>query len=309
MKKSSKTRAGTKRGFGRWPEALIVLQSVIYGFGDPISKIAFEVTPVYTMMSVRYSIAFLVCFALFRSRVISTLKTVPVKAWLIPGMCIGMSYLLNNVALSMTEATSVAFIRSLSVLVTPIFAFLVYRTHYRWQNLIFQALVVVGLYLLCVKGGLSGFGKGEIVTLCAAVLTAGALVFSKNYLDMVDPGSMTALQAACSAVLALGGCFAFEGGIHLERTTGVAWMIILYLAITCTFLGYLMQNLALTRISDRSVALIQTLCPVMTAVFAFFLLGEKLSPAGITGAAIILICVAAGAFFGDDADSSVKENV
>ena len=30
----------------RWPEMLIILQSVVYGFSDPISKIAFEVTPV-----------------------------------------------------------------------------------------------------------------------------------------------------------------------------------------------------------------------------------------------------------------------
>ena len=29
--------------FSRWPEALIIMQSIIYGFGDPISKIAFEV--------------------------------------------------------------------------------------------------------------------------------------------------------------------------------------------------------------------------------------------------------------------------
>ena len=98
--------------FSRWPEALIILQSIIYGFGDPISKIAFEVTPVYTMMSVRYLIAFVICAVIFRKRILNTLRTVPVKAWLIPGVCIGMSYLLNNVALSMTDATSVAFLRS-----------------------------------------------------------------------------------------------------------------------------------------------------------------------------------------------------
>ena len=101
--------------FARWPEMLIILQSVVYGFGDPISKIAFEVTPVYSMMTVRYSIAFLVCFILFHKRIIRTVKTVPVKAWLIPGLCIGLTYLLNNVALSLTDATSVAFLRSLSV--------------------------------------------------------------------------------------------------------------------------------------------------------------------------------------------------
>ena len=276
----------------RQAEALIVLQSLVYGFGDPISKIAFEVTPVYTMMTVRYLIAFAVSFTVFHKRITRTVRTVPVKAWLIPGVCISLHYILNNVALALTDATSVAFLRSLSIVITPAFAFLVYRTSYKWQHIVLQILVLPGMYLLCVRGGLSGAGTGEAVALVAAFMSAGALVFSKRYLDMVDPISMTALMAGCSAGIALIGSLIFEGGIRLETTTPQAWAIIVYLAIACTFLGYLMQNLALTRISDRSVALIQSLCPVMTAVFSFFLLGETLSTAGMAGAGIIVASVA-----------------
>lgn len=282
----------------RWPELLIVLQSIIYGFGDPISKIAFEVTPVYSMMSVRYTIAFVVCFALFHKRIIHTVRTVPVKAWLIPGMCIGLYYLLNNVALALTDATSVAFLRSLSVVFTPLFAFLLFRTRYGFRNIMLQIMVLPGLYLLCVKGGLSGFGPGEMLTLAATAFAAGALIFTKSYIETVDPVGLTAMQAACSAALAVAGSFLFEGGIHLETTTPRAWLIILYLAIACTFIGYLLQNLALTQISDRSVALIQTMCPVMTAVFSYMLLGEQLSPAGAAGALIILVCIAASTYSG-----------
>ena len=276
----------------RQAEALIVLQSLVYGFGDPISKIAFEVTPVYTMMTVRYLIAFAVSFTVFHKRITRSVRTVPVKAWLIPGVCISLHYILNNVALALTDATSVAFLRSLSIVITPAFAFLIYRTSYKWQHIVLQILVLPGMYLLCVKGGLSGAGSGEAVALVAAFMSAGALVFSKRYLDMVDPVSMTALMAGCSAGIALIGSLIFEGGIRLETTTPQAWAIILYLAIACTFLGYLMQNLALTRISDRSVALIQSLCPVMTAVFSLFLLGETLSTAGMAGAGIIVASVA-----------------
>ena len=276
----------------RQAEALIVLQSLVYGFGDPISKIAFEVTPVYTMMTVRYLIAFAVSFTVFHKRITRTVRTVPVKAWLIPGICISLHYILNNVALALTDATSVAFLRSLSIVITPAFAFLVYRTSYKWQHIVLQILVLPGMYLLCVRGGLSGAGTGKAVALVAAFMSAGALVFSKRYLDMVDPVSMTALMAGCSTAIALIGSLIFEGGIRLETTTPQAWAIIVYLAIVCTFLGYLMQNLALTRISDRSVALIQSLCPVMTAVFSFFLLGETLSTAGMAGAGIIVASVA-----------------
>ena len=279
----------------KWPEALIILQSIIYGFGDPISKIAFEVTPVYTMMTVRYSIAFIICFLLFRKRLVKTLRTVPVRAWLIPGMCMGLSYLLNNVALALSDATSVAFLRSLSVVFTPAFAFVLYRTRYKWQQILIQILILPGMYLLCVRGGLTGFGPGELVALAAAATMAGALVISKNYLEIVDPASMTALQAACSAFLAFGGSLFIEGGLQLETTTGEAWVIILYLAVLCTFLGYLLQNLALTKIDGRTVSLLQSLCPVMTAVFAFMILGERLSAAGVAGALIIAGCVSAGA--------------
>ena len=283
-----------------WPAILILLQSLFYGFGDPVSKVAYEVTPVYTLLVIRYSIAFIILAALFGRRIIRTVRTVPLRAWLVPGICIGMAYLVGNVALSLSAATSIAFIRSLSVVLTPALAFLFYRAHFRWQHIALQILAVVGLYLLCARGGLSGFGPGEALELVDALLRAAALVFSMRSLDSIDPVSLTALQAGCSSVLALAACLFFEGGIHAGTVTPLAWAIILYLAITCTLLGYLLQNLAMTRISDRAVALLQSTAPVMTAVFAFFLLGEKLSAAGIIGSVIILFCVTASSFIAPD---------
>ena len=111
---------------------------------------------------------------------------------------------------------------------------------------------------------------------------------------------MTALQAGCSAAIAFAGSLIVEGGVHAGSATPKAWMIILYLAILCTFLGYLLQNLALTKISDREVSLLQSLCPVMTAVFSFILLGEKLSAAGVAGAVIIIACISVSALIKDE---------
>ena len=289
-----------KKGYRFGAEMLIVIQSLVYGFGDPISKIAFEIVPVYSMMTVRYSIAFVFCIAIFGKRIVRTVKSVPVKAWLIPGLCIALSYVLNNIALSITEATSVAFLRSLAVVMTPALALIAYKKRYRWQHIAAQILVLPGMYLLCVRGGLSGFGVGEILALIAAALVAATLVFTGKYLEQVDPVSMTALQAGCSAAIAFAGSLIAEGGVHAGSATPKAWMIILYLAILCTFLGYLLQNLALTKISDREVSLLQSLCPVMTAVFSFILLGEKLSAAGIAGAVIIIVCIAISALIGEE---------
>ena len=76
------------------------------------------------MMSIRYGIAFLIGLVFFGRRILATLRTSKIRSWLVAGVLIGMCYLLNNVALSLTEATSVAFLRSLSVIITAVFSFI-----------------------------------------------------------------------------------------------------------------------------------------------------------------------------------------
>lgn len=268
---------------------LIILQSVLYGFGDPISKAAYETMSVYSLMTVRYSIAVLVLLCLCRSQVVRSLRAYPVRVWLVPSLCIAGGYVLNNISLNLTTATAATFLRSMSIILTPVLAFLVYRVRYRWVHLPLQGLVVVGLYLFC--GGMSGFGLGEVVGLASAVLIAGSLVFSGSALEEMDALTLTTVQAATSALMALVCAFLFEGGLSLEGASPTNWAIILYLALACTLVGYLLQNKALAHISSRTVALLQCSAPVLTAVFSFILLGETLTTAGLIGAAIILACI------------------
>lgn len=270
---------------------LILLQSVLYGFGDPISKAAYETMSVYSLMTVRYSIALLALLLFFGKRIVRGVKEVPVRLWLVPSLCIAGGFVLNNIALNLTTATSATFLRSMATILTPILAFIVYRTRYHLIHVPLQLLVIVGLYLFC--GGFSGFGMGELVGFGSAVLMAGSLVASGTAMKQMDALALTAVQAAASMMLALICAFVFEGGLTLEGASPVNWAIIFYMALGCTLLGYLLQNKALEGISSRTVALLQCTAPVLTAVFSFFLLGETLSVMGLIGAAIILFCVVA----------------
>ena len=277
---------------GILPSLLILLQSLLYGFGDPITKEAYQVMPVFSLLSVRYTIAFVILILLFGKRVAKNLRAVRVKDWLLPSICIGLTYILNNIALKLTAATSVAFLRSLSTVITPLMAFILFRDSFDRRHIVIQLAVVVGLYLLCGFGGLNGFGVGEILTLTGACFMAGALVFGSRSLKKIDPISLTTVQAGMSALLAFFSAMLFEGGVRIGQAAPKVWAIILYLALACTLTGYLLQNLALNKMPARSVSLIQCSCPVMTAVFSFFLLGERLTAVGIIGAGIILLCVA-----------------
>ncbi len=296
------------RSRSKWfPCFLILLQSLLYGFGDPISKFAFDVMPVYSMLSLRYTMALAVLLLLFGKRIWNGLRQCSVKDWILPTLCMAGAYVVNNIALDLTAATSVAFLRSLATVMTPLLALAAYRRTYRWQHIPIQCLVVVGLYLLCGLGGLSGFGLGEVLSLLSALLLAGSLVFGEHALERVDPITLSTLQVAASVLMAAICAPIFNGGLHLELTTPTIWAIITYMAIGCTLAGYLLQNAALTTLSSRTAALLQCACPVLTAVFSRFVLDERLSVAGIIGAVIILICVVAETLMEDDTPVKAAE--
>lgn len=270
---------------------MILLQCTLYGFGDPISKEAYETVPVFSLLTMRYSVAFIVLMLIFGKKVIETVKTHSVKSWILPCVCISFTYLCNNIALSLTAATSVAFICSMAVVITPLMSLIFFRERPQSVQIVILAFVLVGLYLLCGHGGLNGFGAGEVFALIAAACMAGSLVFAKRTVSSIEPIALTTLQAGVSAVFAFIAALVIGGGIDVSNVTPKITAIILYLGNACTLLGFLLQNSALKSISAGTVATLQCFYPVSTAIWAFVLLGERLSLAGVVGCAIILVCV------------------
>ncbi|MDO4960507.1 MAG: DMT family transporter [Eubacteriales bacterium] len=281
------------------PYIFLLLQDLLYGFGDPISKMLFDIMPVYAVLVIRYCIALLAMLLIWHKRIFRGLKETPVKVWFLPAFCTGAAYIVNNLALSMTAATNVAFIRSMPTLIAPLLALIVYRKKYKLAHLPIQLLVLVGLYMLCCENGIGSIGPGELFALMAAVMLAGSLVFGEQAVTKMDGISLSAAQTIMSLIMAAGALPLTDPSLHLELMNGSCWLIVLYLAITCTLGGYILQNAALESISSRAAALLQTLTPVITAIFSFILLGERTSVTGIIGAAIILFSVIADQFIGE----------
>lgn len=271
----------------------VLLQCVIYGFGDPISKAAYASISVFSLLTVRYWIGFIFLMILFGRKVIHELIHSNWKLLILPSICIAGTFIVSNVAIGMTSPTSVAFLKSTATVMTPLMALIVFRKHYSLKHLPVLAVILVGLYLLCTAGGTLNPGTGEILGIISAVFGAGSLVFAEGALDQMSAITITTVQTGTSALFASICAFTFEGGVDVAATTPTIWMIIIYMALACTVCGYLLQNFAMRSISASSVAVLQCIYPVMTAVFSFFVLSERLAMTGVVGAAIIILCVLA----------------
>ena len=271
----------------------ILLQSVIYGFGNPLTKIAFKSITPFWSLSVRFTIAFIVFMLFFGRRIIGSLKSVEPKIYLPAGICMATAYITCNLALSWTSATNVGFLMSLPVIFAPILALLIYKVKYRLIHIPVQIVVVIGLYLLCFDGEKLVFGKGEITALITAISIAGALVFGEESLKQLDAVALSAVQAGITALISLPCALIIENTEILVHVTIPAWLVVLYLAIFCTNIAYMLQNSALKYISASTVSMLQCTQPILTAIISYLLLREKLSTLGIIGAAIIILCIIA----------------
>ena len=274
---------------------MILLQSVLYGLLDPMSKRAYRQLPVYSFLMCRYLLATLALLAFRGRRIVRELRVAPVKHYIVPCLCMAAAFIFSNAGLQLTAATNVAFLRSLSALIAPLLLLIFYRKPYGIRGALRQLGVLAGLYLLCARGGLSSFGLGEICSLVSAALGAGALVFGGEALHYISPAALSCVQAGLA-----GGMCAGMGGItrapgQTDRTVFAQPSIALtlvYAALGCTVAGYLLQNMALRHVSPRLVGVLQCTYPVMTALTAFVVLDERLSVSGLIGAAVILVCVA-----------------
>jgi len=105
--------------------------------------------------------------------------------------------------------------------------------------------------------------------------------------------AVSAAQAGITALISLPCALIFESIEVLSRVTLPAWLVVLYLAIFCTNIAYMLQNTALKHISAAAVSMLQCTQPILTAIISYFILREKLSTLGVIGAVIIIMCIIA----------------
>ena len=123
---------------------LIVIQSILYGIMDVVSKQAYQIMSVYCFLFLRYVLAATIMLVLWRGQIFSELRKVSVSSYIVPGLCMSSAFIFSNLALRFTSATNMSFIRSLSALIAPLLAFVFFKQRYRKKDILLQLFMLVG---------------------------------------------------------------------------------------------------------------------------------------------------------------------
>ena len=192
---------------------------------------------------------------------------------------------LQQAGLETASVTNTGFLTSLYVVITPLLAWGWSRqalSPITWGAV---ALSAVGIWLL---GGASfaAFSQGDVLVSVSAFFWAAHVIVTGRAGSFGRPMAFTALQFVVVAALGATGATLFEV-TTLAKVTAAA-LDIAYVGLLSSALAFTILTLALRHVRPAEAAVMVSLETVFAAAAAYVWLGERLSPLGWVGAALIV---------------------
>ena len=129
--------------------------------------------------------------------------------------------------------------------------------------------------------------RGDLLVLASALSWSIASVYAKKVVTPENDLAVTVWSMLFASLsLLLINCFRMNEVVLPQ--SGAVWMLLGYLAVFPTALGFYAWNAAMGRISLNLVTIMQYLTPIMTILMAWALLGETLSLFEIFGAVLVI---------------------
>ncbi len=141
-----------------------------------------------------------------------------------------------------------------------------------------------------LEGNLT-FLLGSLILLATPLLWTAYTLVGKNITQKYDPFLIVAY------VNILGGLFLVpfslaEGSFqNILALTSQEWLAILYLASTCSLLGYFIWFYVMKRSTAATTSSFLFAEPIITVIFAAFFIGEEVTSFAVAGGLLILIGV------------------
>ena len=168
---------------------------------------------------------------------------------------------------------------------------LVFREQFTWRQLVCVALAACGMVLVSgvLDGGTlpDGTLTGIVLAIGSAVLYASITAVNRKTLSRMDAYDKTIVQLG-TAGLVMVLYLALTGGFSDLHLTALSAGLMLLVSLTHTAIPYAMYFGAMVRLPTQTVALMSYLDPITALILSALVLHEPLSPAGLTGAVLVL---------------------
>lgn len=267
-------------------EGLLLLTAAIWGFAFVAQRVGMEHVGPFGFNGVRFALGCLVLLPLLArgGRGSGGGRRSLLGDGLLAGLVLFGGASFQQVALVYTTAGNAGFITGLYVVLVPILGLpLGQRTHAgTWLGAL---LAAAGLYLLSVTAELA-LSPGDLLVLVGAGFWAAHVLLLGWLSPRQEPLRLAFAQYAVCALLSLGVSAAVEPNTAAGYLA--AALPILYGGLLSVGIAYTLQVVAQRVARPAHAAILLSLEAVFAALGGWLLLGETLSPRGLSGCALML---------------------
>jgi drug/metabolite transporter (DMT)-like permease len=276
-------------------DALLLLTAAIWGFAFVAQRAGMEHVGPFTYTAVRFALGSiaLVPLVLVERRAARRAPVAspaagrpihPVPAGLLAGVVLFGGAILQQAGMVWTTAGKAGFVTGLYVVLVPL-AGLAWGQRPGWSRWLGAGLAAAGLFLLSVTSTFS-LERGDLLVLIGALFWTAHV----HVLGWLSPRTrVVALSCVQFAVCALLSAVATLVAEPVGAGSILAAAVpILYGGLVSVGVAYTLQVVAQRHAPPAHAAIILSLETVFAALGGWLVLGERLSPRGLAGCALML---------------------
>lgn len=216
----------------------------------------------------------------------------PVKGGILCGIVLFLAMSLQQAGISLYPDDVAAAGRSgfLTAIYVVIVAVIVSIAGHRINKPVLLSVIgtVIGMYLLCMRGGLSGVYTGDILSLACACCFAGHILVVDRYRN-TDSIKLSCIQFLVSGILALIMCLITEKVVIVDIISAAG--PILYAGILSSGVAYTLQMIGQKYTEPAVASIVMSLESVIAVVAGAVVLNEVLAGREIAGCIVVFISV------------------
>ncbi len=281
-------------------ESALLLNTIIWGGTFALIKNALTDISPLLFLGIRFFIAAVLLLPFVYTVIRKTNKNT-----FIAGAVLGLFYFLGfatqTIGLNYTTATKSGFITGTFVVFIPILQTIIERRIPRWYNIVSIFFVMIGLIFLSSGGDNlfqfinelgSDFNFGDFLTLLCAILFAFQVVYVDVFTKKYDYMPMVFIQLLITGLGGLIGSLILSSvGLEIVKFNLNSNVIIalIYTSVFASIIATILQLKFQKVVTPTKAGIIYSFEPIMAAILAFFIVGEKISKFGMFGGVFIVI--------------------
>lgn len=270
-------------------ESALVIVTIIWGLGFPITKIAVNNGfGANTIMVGRFLIASILLSLVYFRRFKNINRQI-LKYGIITGIFLFFGFYFQTLGNVYTTPSKNGFITQLNIIFVPYLYYLFFKKKVDIYNIISVFVAILGMVILMYDDGFLGkINIGDIFTFICSIMVAFHVVtgsfFQKKY-DF-DPALFVLINIYVSMILSVLFMLLFDS---IPKNISIIdfWPLI-FLGVLNTALGFLVQSYALKISIPTRISLIVALESVFAAIGSVLIINEVLSIQIVIGGLLII---------------------